>query len=164
VLCAHRDGPRGALAMNALLERRLGGDGNAWYPGRPVLVQRNDAVLKLFNGDIGITLPDASGALMVHFGLPGGGWRALPPLRLPPHETAYAMTVHKAQGSEFDRVLLLLPSAPSRVLTRELVYTALTRAREQAVLCGGEAVLCAAIVNRTQRHSGLLARLRECAQ
>ena len=163
VLCAHRDGPRGALAMNAALERRLAGDGNPWYPGRPVLVQRNDAALKLFNGDIGIALPDSNGALMVHFALPGGGWRALPPVRLPAHESAFAMTVHKAQGSEFEQVLLLLPSLPSRVLTRELVYTALTRARDRVVICGSEAALRAAIAIRTLRRSGLLARLRECA-
>ena len=82
---------------------------------------------------------------------------------MPTHETAFAMTVHKAQGSEFDEVLLMLPAAPNRVLTRELLYTAVTRARRRVVLVGTGAVLSAAIAARTQRHSGLLARLREAA-
>ena len=81
-----------------------------WYPGRPVMVLRNDYVLKLFNGDVGISLPDAAGALMVFFPDSDGGFRAVAPLRLPAHETAFAMTVHKAQGSEFDEVLVLLPA------------------------------------------------------
>ena len=134
-----------------------------WYPGRPVLVLRNDYVLKLFNGDIGITLRDESGALMVFFPEPAGGLRAVAPVRLPQHETAFAMTVHKSQGSEFDEVLVLLPEQRSRVLTRELLYTAVTRARSTVTVCSGSGVLAAAISATTQRHSGLLARLRECA-
>jgi exodeoxyribonuclease V alpha subunit len=85
----------------------------------------------------------------------------VPPLRLPPHETAFAMTVHKAQGSEFDELLLLLPQQRSRVLTRELLYTALTRARSRVVLATGRAVLHAAVETPTRRHSGLLERLRD---
>ena len=170
VLCAVREGPRGVVAINAEMTRRVRSAGahpasanaSPWYAGRPVLVLRNDALLKLFNGDIGITLPDASGRLMVYFPEPDGGFRAVAPVRLPPHETAYAMTVHKSQGSEFDQVLVLLPSERSRVLTRELLYTAVTRARQQVTVCGGEAVLTNAITTTTQRRSGLLARLREC--
>ncbi|MGL6109900.1 MAG: ATP-binding domain-containing protein, partial [Rubrivivax sp.] len=179
VLCAVREGPRGVIAINQHLSRearqRLASSQGAapidarspWYAGRPVMVLRNDPLLKLFNGDIGITLPTADGELMVHFvdadAETQGGHRAVPPLRLPPHETAYAMTVHKAQGSEFEALLVLLPAQRSRVLTRELLYTALTRARRQVVLAGAAAVLTAAIDTPTRRHSGLLARLRDAA-
>ena len=169
VLCAVRAGSRGVDAINALLESRLrerlrhhANDGRSpWYPGRPVLVRQNDPVLRLFNGDIGIVLPDANGEPMARFPGPDGGFRAIAPVRLPAHETAFAMTVHKAQGSEFDEVLLMLPSRPNRVLSRELVYTAITRARRRVTVDASEAVLRAAIESRTGRRSGLLDRLRE---
>ncbi len=178
VLCALRDGPRGVLAVNEHLSHtararlaslqgahatdvRAGDSRAPWYIGRAVMVLRNDPLLKLFNGDIGIVLPAANGEVMVHFSDGAGGHRAVPPLRLPPHETAFAMTVHKAQGSEFDELLLLLPQQRSRVLTRELLYTALTRARSRVVLATGRAVLHAAVETPTRRHSGLLARLRD---
>ena len=176
VLCAVRHGPRGVVGLNAELSRRFrallplangSGSGSAeksdWYAGRPVQVLRNDYVLNLFNGDIGITLPDAgTGELRVCFAEPDGGFRAIAPVRLPQHETAFAMTVHKSQGSEFDQVLVLLPEQRSRVLTRELLYTGVTRARSRVTVCAGAAVLGAAIATSTRRHSGLLARLREC--
>ncbi len=171
VLCALREGPRGVEAVNAEIERRFRGglgrlDGDprsAWYPGRPVLVRRNDPVLRLFNGDIGIALPDAAGTLSVCFAQSDGSLRTIAPVRLPAHETAFAMTVHKAQGSEFDEVLVLLPAQASRVLTRELLYTAVTRARQRVSLCASAAVLAGAIETSTRRRSGLLARLDECA-
>ena len=170
VLCALRDGPRGVLAINQRLSDQAraalgGGDAGAspWYPGRPVMVLRNDPLLKLFNGDIGVALPDAHGVLLVHFADAAGGFRALPALRLPAHETAFAMTVHKAQGSEFDALLVLLPAQRSRVLTRELLYTAVTRARQRVVLAAGAAVVAAAVDAPTERQSGLLARLRDAA-
>jgi exodeoxyribonuclease V alpha subunit len=169
VLCAVRDGPRGVVAINEAMTRRnraaLGlrdGDGaSPWFVGRPVLVLHNDPLVHLFNGDIGITLPDAAGELKVLFPTPDGGFRALAPVRLPAHETAYAMTVHKSQGSEFDAVLVLLPAEPHRVLTRELLYTAVTRARRHVSVCASVPVLSATIAAATRRHSGLLARLRE---
>jgi exodeoxyribonuclease V alpha subunit len=170
VLCALREGPRGVLAVNERLGRQMrqamdpGADARSpWYVGRPVMVLRNDATLRLFNGDIGITLPDADGRLMVQFATADGGFRAVAPLRLPQHQTALAMTVHKAQGSEFEAVAVLLPAQRSRVLSRELLYTAITRARRQLLLAAPAAVLAAAIEAGTQRHSGLLARLREAA-
>lgn len=172
VLCALRAGPRGVEAVNAEIERRLrAGLGpldrqprSPWYPGRPVLVRRNDPVLRLYNGDVGIALPDAEGTLSVWFAQADGGLRALAPVRLPAHETAFAMTVHQSQGSEFESVLVMLPAQDSRVLTRELLYTAVTRARTAVTLCAGDAVLAAAIGRSTRRHSGLLARLRESAE
>ena len=167
VLCALREGPRGAQAINRLIEdearAQAPGPASPWFAGRPVMVLRNDALLRLFNGDIGITMPGPDGTPMVHFADAGGGFRALPALRLPEHETAYAMTVHKAQGSEFDEVMVLLPGQRSRVLTRELLYTALTRARQRVLLAADTGVLEAAVAARTRRHSGLLARLREAA-
>jgi exodeoxyribonuclease V alpha subunit len=171
VLCALREGPRGVHAINEQLSRlaraRLAAPHDArspWYAGRPVMVLRNDPLLELFNGDIGITLPAADGDLRVYFADAGGGHRAVPTLRLPAHETAFAMTVHKAQGSEFDELLVLFPQRRSRVLTRELLYTAVTRARRRLHLAGGAALLATAIETRTRRDSGLLARLREAAE
>jgi exodeoxyribonuclease V alpha subunit len=126
------------------------------------MVLRNDYVLKLFNGDVGLALPDAHGELQVHFPRPDGTFRAVAPARLPDHETAFAITVHKAQGSEFDRVAVVLPDRPSAVVTRELLYTAATRARRQVTLCASAAMIERAVATPTRRHSGLGARLREC--
>jgi exodeoxyribonuclease V alpha subunit len=180
VLCALRDGPRGVTALNAAMTRRFraaltlpglppagggleGALASPWFAGRPVLVLDNDYVLRLFNGDIGIALPDANGVLLVHFpdATAPGGFRAIAPVRLPRHETAFAMTIHKSQGSEFDGILVMLPQQRSRVLTRELLYTAITRAKRQVTLVADEAVLAQAIATPTTRHSGLLARLAE---
>jgi exodeoxyribonuclease V alpha subunit len=132
-----------------------------WYAGRPVLVLRNDATLKLFNGDIGIVLPDADSDLKVFFPNAEHGWRELAPARLPRHETAFAMTVHKSQGSEFDSVLLVLPAAPSRVVTRELFYTGVTRARQAIAVLASASMLRAAVDAPTRRLSGLLDRMAE---
>ena len=130
-----------------------------WYAGRPVMVLRNDYVLKLYNGDIGIAVPAATGDLLVHFRSGDGSFRAIAPRRLPEHETAFATTVHKAQGSEFDELVLVLPPSESRVLTRELLYTGVTRARDRVTLIGDPAALQRAIETPTVRHSGLRARL-----
>lgn len=166
VLCAVREGPRGVLAINARLSalarrRQAATLDSPWFVGRPVIVTRNDYLLKLYNGDIGMVLPDANGELSVVFPEPGGGWRRVPPLRLPAHQDAYAMTVHKSQGSEFDEVLLLLPRRAGRVLSRELLYTAVTRARRHATIAASAAVVEAAVRSPTHRRSGLLDRLRE---
>ena len=164
LLAAVRRGPYGVESLNPLIEGLLEREGlinrrGPWYAGRPVIVTRNDPATKLFNGDVGITLPDASGNLRVFF--PGvdanaaEGVRAFSPARLPEHETVFAMTIHKSQGSEFDRVLLVLPERDSPLLTRELVYTGLTRAKSVVELWADEAVLRAAIGRRVQRASGL---------
>ena len=169
VLCAVREGPRGVSAINRWMSQQITAalglpapePGRAWFAGRPVMVLQNDAALRLFNGDIGITLPDAQGSLAVYFPAADGGFRAVAPLRLPPHQTAFAMTVHKSQGSEFDAVLVLLPAQRNRVLGRELLYTAITRARQRVVLAAGAPVLASAIQARSQRRSGLLSRLAQ---
>jgi exodeoxyribonuclease V alpha subunit len=137
-------------------QKLIRGEGR-WYRGRPVLITQNDYHLHLYNGDIGIALPDprGGGELRVFFQAPDGALRALHPVRLPEHETVYALTVHKSQGSEFDRLLLILPDQDSPVLTRELVYTAITRAKEGVEVWGHENVFRAAIGRRTTRVSGL---------
>jgi exodeoxyribonuclease V alpha subunit len=151
VLCAHRQ-------EVASLNRTLG---DAPSPGLPVMVVRNDALLRLYNGDIGLALPDpADGALKVCF--PGDGEneaRWIPFARLPAWEPAWAMTVHKSQGSEFERVLLALPAQPSPVATRELVYTGVTRAKQAVELWASEPVFRAAIERRAERMSGLREKL-----
>ncbi|ASV99700.1 AAA family ATPase [Paraburkholderia aromaticivorans] len=168
ILCATRSGPRGVdqvnTAMAAQVRRAAGvtlAVGAQWFAGRPVMVTRNDYALGLFNGDIGIALPGASGALRVYFRTGDGGLRAVSPAALPPHDTAFALTVHKSQGSEFEHAVLMLPSVFSRVLSRELVYTAITRARERVEVVGARAVLAQAIATPTQRDSGLAARIAE---
>jgi exodeoxyribonuclease V alpha subunit len=146
VLCAHRH-------EVAALNRALGDDPVA---GLPLMVVRNDAPLRLFNGDIGLVLPAADGRLTACFpAVAGEDVRRIPLARLPAWEPAWAMTVHKSQGSEFERVLLALPTQPSIVATRELVYTGVTRARRQVELWAGEGVLAAAVAHRAERMSGL---------
>lgn len=163
VLCAHRTGPSGAVTLNRLIEhglraRRLADTRRPWYPGRPVMVGRNDYNLRLYNGDVGIAVRDAQGESVV-FAQPDHGVRRLAPSRLPEHETVYAMTVHKAQGSEFDAVLLVLPGEVSRAVSRELIYTAITRARSRIEIWGAPAVFRAGVGRRVQRSSGLRDRL-----
>ncbi len=177
LLCALRSGAFGVEAAN----QRLGGQVrlavqdlqpasaamlSPWYAGRPVMVLRNEPSLGLFNGDIGICLAaEESSDWQVWFAdsTQPEGLRAIAAARLPAHETCFAMTVHKAQGSEFECVMVWLPAPPSRVLTRELLYTAVTRARSQVLLAAPLARVADAVATPTQRHSGLQARLREAA-
>ncbi|AOI98443.1 AAA family ATPase [Burkholderia sp. LA-2-3-30-S1-D2] len=168
ILCATRTGSRGAEHVNALVATHVRhavrvplAVGAHWFTGRPIMVTRNDYALGLFNGDIGIALPDVHGVLRVWFRRADGTARAVSPAALPPHETAFALTVHKSQGSEFDEAALVLPASFSRVLTRELVYTAVTRARTRVQVIGPRRVLAQAVATRTQRDSGLAARVDE---
>lgn len=170
LLCALREGPFGVMGLNERIEvslqkagliRRSPGAANKWYPGRPVMIARNDSALGLFNGDIGIAMLDEEQALKVFFPLPDGSIKAVQPSRLPPHDTAYAMTVHKSQGSEFDHTVLVLPNQFTPVLTRELVYTAITRAKLRLTLYAEQNVLNSAVKMRTLRRSGLVERLTE---
>jgi exodeoxyribonuclease V alpha subunit len=167
LLCALREGPFGVQGLNQRIEQKLmqlqlirrPTGGSRWYQGRPVMVTRNDSALGLFNGDIGITLFDEEGLLKVFFPLPDGSIKAVQPSRLPTHDTAWAMTVHKSQGSEFDHTALVMPAQFLPVLTRELIYTAITRARKQLTLYSDDGVFRRAVQLRTQRRSGLLERL-----
>jgi exodeoxyribonuclease V alpha subunit len=162
LLCAHRAGPAGASTWNGHVERWLA-DGVAgleggWYVGRPVIVTQNDYSLGLFNGDTGVVIARPDGGLTVAFRR-GGEIVTVSPSRLAAVETAFAMTAHRAQGSEFDEVVVLLPPASSRILTRELLYTAVTRAKQSVVLVGTEESVRAAVRRPIARASGLTARL-----
>jgi exodeoxyribonuclease V alpha subunit len=166
LLCAVRRGPYGVEGLNqriaALLHaERLTPAASGWYAGRPVMVTRNDYTLDLMNGDVGITLPVAVDGdprqllLRVAFEASDGGVRWVLPSRLREVETVFAMTVHKSQGSEFGHAALLLPQEPSRVLTRELVYTGITRAKSWFTLAlpaGAESVLDLALGRRTRKY------------
>ncbi|HOD29665.1 MAG TPA: exodeoxyribonuclease V subunit alpha [Syntrophales bacterium] len=162
ILCALREGPYGVRQVNLIAERflrekgRIGG-GGPWYAGRPVMVTKNDYGLGLFNGDIGMALadPEHRGDLRVFFPAGGGKVRSVPPLRLPEHESVFAMTVHKSQGSEFDDVLFLMPDRDVPVLTRQLVYTAVTRAKRTLWIAGREEIFAAALSRHLRRASGL---------
>lgn len=160
VLCAHRRGPAGVARWNAMVESWLG-DVRPFsdYAGRPVMVTENDASRRLFNGDIGVVV-DRDGALEVV--LPDGdGARAVPRVHLGRVETVHALTIHKSQGSEFDRVVVVLPSADSLLATRELLYTAITRARSSVTLIGSLDTVLAALARPTRRASGLRTRLSD---
>lgn len=164
LLCALREGPFGVSGLNnavetALTRRNLIEPDGHWYQGRPVLITRNDPNLGLYNGDIGIALKDDNRRLKVYFDLPEKGIYAVLPSRLPAHETVYAMTIHKSQGSEFDNVLMVLGNQVSITHSRELVYTGITRAKKQLTLFSTLPVLNYASSHPTVRQSGLLNRL-----
>jgi len=186
VLCAMRAGEYGVDGINqgvtaALKQAKLIGADTEFYLGRPVIIQSNDYNLGLFNGDIGLILPDMSSQssyqssvedgnasthaprLMAHFIQADGSILKVLPARLPSHDTCFAMTVHKSQGSEFANVALVLPIWPSlaqkQLLTKELVYTAITRAKQHFTCLGSQAVFEHASLQATQRSSGLARRL-----
>lgn len=169
LLCALREGPFGVEGLNERIERLLHQQGHIRRPlihryrayhGKPVMISRNDSPLGLFNGDIGIMLTDENHELRVYFRLPDGTIRSIRPSRLPAHETAYVMTVHKSQGSEFAHTALVLPVQPSPLVSRELLYTALTRAKQFLTIYSREECVKRAVKTPTQRYSGLSGRLR----
>jgi exodeoxyribonuclease V alpha subunit len=167
VLTALRHGPSGCIALDtaiaARLQRGLGLRADErWWRGRLVLVTANRPDLGLFNGDTGVAWPDADGVMKAWFEGADDMLRALPVAALPPHEGAFALTVHKAQGSEFERVALVTGPA-SAVLTRELLYTGVTRARSGITLYTTPDTLRAGIARRTLSMTGLADRLREAA-
>jgi len=168
VLCAHRRGPFGVETVNAQIEQLLAADGRLrpdtpLYRGRPILITENDYQLRIFNGDVATIDVDPkrpSERVAVFLG-PDGAPRHLAPARLPPHETVFAMSVHKSQGSEFDAVAVVLPGQPSPIVSRELLYTAVTRARARATVFGSDAVVAHAVTHRIERASGLRDELWE---
>ena len=162
ILCALRKGPYGVAAVNQLVERvlkdnKLINPEKSWYHGRPVLITRNDYNMGLYNGDIGIILPDPESRreLRAFFVSSDRTLRKILPFMLPEHETAYAMTIHKSQGSEFEKALFLLPDRTSPVMTRELIYTGMTRAKKSVEVWAREPVFVEAVRQRTFRASGL---------
>jgi exodeoxyribonuclease V alpha subunit len=166
ILCAHRRGPYGVSSWNTRVEGWLGADAEGrgtdgrWYPGRPLLVLENDYELRLNNGDSGVVVrgdPDPDRVVAI---FPRGDQVAqFSPSRLAAVETVYAMTIHKSQGSQFDAAAVLLPDPSSRILTRELLYTAVTRARRELILAGTEESVRAGVKRPVARASGLRRRL-----
>jgi exodeoxyribonuclease V alpha subunit len=166
ILCATRSGPYGVEAINELVEERLAKAGlvhpeGRWYAGEPVMITSNDYNIGLFNGDVGLILadPESGGELRAYFPSGAGTMRRVLPLRLPAHERAFAMTIHKSQGSEFDRVLMILPDRDAPLLTRELIYTGITRAKRSVELLGTAELFQSAVKRRIVRRSGLRERL-----
>lgn len=176
ILCAIRDGPRGVERINQLVSEMIHGRYNStlpsisrwfvrqaatqgWYPGQCIMVLRNDYVLGRFNGDIGIVMPHAQQQALVYFSDGLRLEKAIGLSRLPDHETAFALTVHKAQGSEFDRVAIVLPSQASPVVNKALLYTAISRARASVSIIASEDVLRKAITTPSKRHSGIRSRI-----
>jgi exodeoxyribonuclease V alpha subunit len=158
-LCAHRTGDWGVTTWNHKCEHLMGVDrAEPWYIGRPILVQRNDVSLQLMNGDLGVVVNTPVGP-RVAFGTSGADARLVAPVRLESVETAHVMTIHKSQGSEFGHVNVILPPSGSRLLTRELLYTAVTRARRSVTVVGTEAAIREAVGRRAARASGLGERL-----
>ncbi|HEU4579557.1 MAG TPA: exodeoxyribonuclease V subunit alpha [Polyangiaceae bacterium] len=158
VLCAYRQGARGVERLNAEIEgwlarARLIDPEARFYENRPVLVTRNDYGLGLFNGDVGVVVREGPRLRVCFQG--AEGLRFLAPSRLPPHETVFAMTIHKSQGSEFNAVSVVLPETVSPLLSRELLYTAVTRARQRVDVLGTREVVRAAVSRAIQRASGL---------
>jgi exodeoxyribonuclease V alpha subunit len=163
LLTALREGPQGANPLNARIEALLAGiQRDRYFHGRLLLVTENSPRHGLFNGDLGVCLRGREPAgTRAWFAADrhGSGLRQFPPAALPAHDSAFAMTVHKAQGSEFDEVWLLLPQQDARVLSRELLYTAMTRARSRLHVCASQSVLRVALQRHEQRISGLVERL-----
>ncbi|WLD59283.1 exodeoxyribonuclease V subunit alpha [Salinispirillum sp. LH 10-3-1] len=172
LLAAVRNGPQGVQALNDLVEQRLRqlgripGRQTDWYERRPVMVTQNHYGVRLFNGDIGITWRGPDGRLAVYFDsgqVDEGGamvFRAVTPGRLPPVETVYAMTIHKTQGSEFTHVAMVLPDTHQRLLSRELIYTGVTRARRTVTVWCSESVWQQSVASPVVRYSGLGVRLQ----
>ena len=164
VLCAHRRGPFGVTAWTERIERALAGRvpgmraGGRWYVGRPLLVTRNDYATGLMNGDTGVVVMGDDARVAAAFERRGEPAR-FSPSRLEDVETAHAMTIHKSQGSQFEEVVVVLPEPDSPILTRELLYTAITRARERVTLIGTEDAVRTAVGTPVARSSGLRARL-----
>ncbi|MFS0706338.1 ATP-binding domain-containing protein, partial [Cellulomonas sp. 179-A 9B4 NHS] len=161
LLLAHRRGPAGVALWGAVAQQwvaAVAGDGGVpagpWPVGVPLLVTSNDRSTGLANGDTGVVVDDGAGGVVVAFGTPGAP-RLVRPHRLPAVEPVHAMTVHRAQGSQFTRVSVLLPPAASPLLTRELLYTAVTRARDAVRVVGAADAVRAAVERPVRRASGL---------
>jgi exodeoxyribonuclease V alpha subunit len=159
VLCAHRHGKHGVTGWNRLVEEQLGvATSNPWYAGRPVIVTVNDNTTGLYNGDVGIIGQGTKGRV-AHFGS-GQSALTLPTTRLPHVDTVHALTIHKSQGSEYDHVIVVLPEQGSRILTRELFYTGVTRASAKLTILGTKQSIEAAVATKVRRATGLARRLR----
>jgi exodeoxyribonuclease V alpha subunit len=177
ILCALREGPQGVSGINSMIEQSLGKKAGSWYAGKPVMITSNDHARKLYNGDVGLVLPVSDDGQTIEWReghtlkacfMVDGKVKAISIAQMPVYETCYAITIHKSQGSEYDHVLIVLPADvqavhSNPVLTKELVYTAVTRAKTRVDIWCGEGVMQAAAAKTTQRMSGLSALLSEHA-
>ncbi|MFV0576170.1 MAG: exodeoxyribonuclease V subunit alpha [Vibrio sp.] len=169
LLCAVRQGEFGVERMNSLIESALTQnkllkrvEKETWYAGRPIMVTQNDSALGLHNGDIGICLLDESEPtpkLRVFFDMPDGSIKGILPSRVPKHDLSFAMTIHKSQGSEFEHTVMVLPNKMNQILTKELIYTGVTRAKTRLDLFANPAILSQGVSIKTQRFSGLSDKL-----
>jgi len=167
ILCALKEGPLGVAGLNEAIEAQLNKSNiidasGAWYAGRPIIVLENDYGLNLYNGDVGIVLPkiiEGKTVLKACFIGSDQSVRWLQPSRLPRHQTVYAMTIHKSQGSEFDHVALALPDYHLPILSKELLYTGITRAKSKLTLLSKSAVIQTSLAQKVKRASGLRERL-----
>ena len=167
VLCSNRQGKNSVADINERVQQQLAEQQlikltGLWYPGRPVMITQNNPALHLYNGDIGICMKDdlGSGQLMVFFLRADGSVKKYLPARVPQCETVFAMTIHKSQGSEFDEVLIALPEQINPVLTKELLYTAITRAKKSIKLVASEAVFSATVRQKVERMTGLIDKFK----
>jgi exodeoxyribonuclease V alpha subunit len=159
LLCASRVGQLGIAGWNRTVNKWIGtATRKQWFVGRPVLITKNDHGNNLYNGDVGVVCSDKNGEVRVVFdGL--GDPREFPTVRLPEVETVHALTIHKSQGSEYQHAIVVLPTGRSRLLTRELLYTGVSRAREQLTIVASESALRTAVNTVVIRASGLADRL-----
>lgn len=166
LLSPTRNGPLGIETLNEKIEQQLAKhrlialNQGQWYVGRPIMITSNDHSLQLFNGDIGIVLPPLGDERQlaqnrVYFKMADGSFKSFLPSRLPSHDTVYAMTIHKSQGSEFDNVVIAIPDSWSPILTKELLYTGITRAKKSVEIFSNAGVLQKMALEQTKRFSGL---------
>jgi exodeoxyribonuclease V alpha subunit len=167
VLCSNHQGKKGVSDINYRVEQKLFAQkrihlSGQWYAGRPVMITQNNAALHLYNGDIGLCLPDKAqnNKLMVFFQDANGQIKKQLPSRLPACETVFAMTIHKSQGSEFEEVLLVLPDTLNPVLTKELLYTGITRAKKTITLSANKAIFTATVNQKIERVTGLIDKFK----
>lgn len=166
ILCAIRESEHGLYAINRKVEKYLSENGyitlkGEFYENRPIMMSSNNYSLGLFNGDVGIVRPDQNGLLKAWFETPDGELKAILPGLIGQAETVYAMTIHKSQGSEFNKVLMMLPSAEDiSILTRELLYTGITRAKQSVLVQGKETSILQAAAREVKRASGLSERFK----
>lgn len=171
ILSALRIGTLGIENLNLLIAEQLRKkylvkfrQAHEWYSGKAIMVNQNDPNIQLFNGDIGLALPDNEGHLRVWFESENGQFRAVSPSRVPSHEPAYVMTIHKSQGSEFEHCIMLLPQEFNPILTNELVYTGITRAKKRLTVFSDENIWKTAIRTHTTRQSGLAEQIKKIYQ
>ncbi len=165
ILCATRHGENGVIDVNNKIEQSLSKQNKIrligqWYIGRPVMVTQNNPEMQLYNGDIGICLQDKhTSTLAIFFLHPDGSIKKIQPHRLPAHETVFAMSIHKSQGSEFDHCLCILPNTMSPILSKELIYTAITRAKTKLKIQSTYSIFSQTVQKKIDRTGGLFEKL-----